>query len=416
MATESLEQRTAGERERRGGGRETKHGELTAALREMLASMRPGDRLPTQEELMRRFQVSDTTVLRSLDALKREGRIVRRQGSGTFVAETPAARTGTDDFGGGVAAAPVHQQTGLVVVMTLPSDGPLFSDLLQAVESNLRRYDLAPVLVVDVDPEARVRRAREHWSRGGVLGAIHVGSARLPDLGDLPTILIGEADADHEHNQVSLDNAASGRLVGEYLWNLGHRRIAVARIGTPGQPRTEGVDHLRVAGIRALWEQRGGVWRDDWQIAHPFLLRLGGEERRSVDVMRSYLEPAFRCAEPPTAIFAVHDEMATVAIRALETMGLRVPDDVSVVGFNDSGTLAAYFRPSLTTVRTPSPALGALAVHLFQDLLSHPDQKPRSVRLPPELIVRESTAPPPFREGPPEEPSALPIPAFRNEF
>jgi LacI family transcriptional regulator len=86
--------------------------------------------------------------------------------------------------------------------------------------------------------------------------------------------------------------------------------------------------------------------------------------------------------------------MALVAIRALEEMGKRVPEDVSVVGFNDSGTLAMCFRPSVTTVRTPCPALGMLAVHLFRELLDNPSRKPRSVRLPAEIIVRESTAPP----------------------
>ena len=95
-------------------------------------------------------------------------------------------------------------------------------------------------------------------------------------------------------------------------------------------------------------------------------------------------------------IFAAHDEMAIVTIRALEDMGLSVPGDVSVVGFNDSGTLAAFFRPALTTVRTPTPALGTLAVHLLNDLLRDPGNRPRSIRLPPEIVVRESTGPAPF--------------------
>jgi DNA-binding LacI/PurR family transcriptional regulator len=111
--------------------------------------------------------------------------------------------------------------------------------------------------------------------------------------------------------------------------------------------------------------------------------------------MRSYLEPLFFQKETaPTAIFATHDELATVAIRALEALGQRVPEDTSVMGFNDLGMLAAYFRPTLTTVRTPVATLGMLAVHQLMDLLRNPRQKPRSIRLPAEMIVRESTAPP----------------------
>lgn len=363
----------------------TKHHELTAALRELVAGMRPGDKLPTQEALMRQFRVSDTTVLRSLEDLKREGRIVRRQGSGTFVADLPTP-----------SAPPELGERGkMVAVLSRPSSSPFFADVIQAVEANLCLHDMAPLLIVDADRERRLQRARAYWTRGEILGAIHIGSAILAGLGDLPSVMIGETDVDREFCQVSLDNFAAGQRVGDYFWDLGHRRIVVLTIGGTVTSRSEGVDHLRIAGIRRQWETHGGTWRDDWQIVHPFLVRLDGEERRGIPVMRSYLEPIFRSPEPPTAVFAAHDEMAIVAIRVLEEMGLRVPEDVSVVGFNDSGTLAAYFRPSLTTVRTPSASFGTLAVHLLQETLRHPENRPRSIRLPAEIIVRESTGPAP---------------------
>src|SRR5436305_10969084 len=71
---------------------QTKHEELTRTLRDLAASLGPGERFPSQSELMRRFQVSDRTVLRSLDDLSRAGWIVRRRGSGTFVAEREPER------------------------------------------------------------------------------------------------------------------------------------------------------------------------------------------------------------------------------------------------------------------------------------------------------------------------------------
>jgi DNA-binding LacI/PurR family transcriptional regulator len=286
----------------------------------------------------------------------------------------------------------------MVAVLARPSTSAFFADMIQAVEANLNRMGMAPVLILDSDVERRIERGREYFANQQVVGAIHIGSAPLKGAGDMPTILVGESDYEREFCQVSLDNTAAGRRVGEYLWDLGHRGTVVVTIKAagPDDPAPlQGVDRIRVAGIRALWEERGGEWKEEWQIAHPFLLQPG--DNRAVGVMRSYLEPLFLHpkGEPPTAIFAAHDEMATVAIRALESMGLRVPDDVSVIGFNDTGTLATYFRPALTTVRTPSPTLGTLAVHLFLDLLQHPERRPRSVRLPAEIIIRESTAPPP---------------------
>jgi DNA-binding LacI/PurR family transcriptional regulator len=367
----------------------------------MIVGMRPGDRLPPQDELMRRFEVSDTTVLRSLTDLQRAGLIVRRQGSGTYVADReptgPAAETIPS------LAAAAMNRTGMVAVLAQPSESAFFADMIQAVESNLNRVGMAPLLILDPDVGRRIRRAREYAAVHQVIGAIQIGSASLEGAGDLPIILVGESEYEREFCQVSLDNFGAGRRVGEYLWDLGHRGTVVVTIkgaGASDPASAPGVDRFRVAGIRNLWQERGGVWNESWQIAHPFLLNPG--DSRAVGVMRSYLEPLFLSSETetPTAIFAAHDEMATVAIRALEEMGLRVPDDVSVIGFNDSGTLATYFRPALTTVRTPSPTLGTLAVHLLLDLLQHPDRRPRSVRLPAEIIIRESTAPPPQAVNP----------------
>lgn len=380
-AVMAMKANTDGQPASTGSGTGSKHSELTAALRKKVAQMQPGDRLPTQDELMRQFGVSDTTVLRSLSDLRREGRIVRRQGSGTFVADAPPKETSP-------------ARTGMVAVLASQNSHLFFSEMIHAVEASLNANDFAPVLIMDRNKDRRMERAAEFWKRGEIIGAIHIGSVALEEHDDMPTILIGESDNDRDHSQVSLDNVAAGRLVGEYLWDLGHRRVSVITLEqTPHPTFFEGVDHMRVAGLRNLWEERGGKWDKAAEIVHPYLLRP--DDPRAVGVMRSYLEPLFSTVEnQPTAVFAVHDEMATVAIRALEELGLRVPEDVSVMGFNDMGMLAAYFRPSLTTVRTPAATLGTLAVHQLLDLLRHPSQKPRSIRLPAEIVIRESTAPP----------------------
>jgi DNA-binding LacI/PurR family transcriptional regulator len=359
----------------------SKHSELTAALQQKITQMRPGDRLPTQEELMRQFGVSDTTVLRSLSDLRREGIIVRRQGSGTFVAEVTQTKT---SFVG----------SGMVAVLASQNSNLFFSEMIHAVDTSLNANELAPVLILDRNKNRRIERALEFWKRGEIVGAIHIGSVTLEQQSEIPTILIGESEREHDFNQVSLDNSGAGRLVGEYLWDIGHRRVSVITLEQSSFPATfQGVDHIRVAGLRHLWEERGGTWNPAMEIVHPVLLR--SEDTRAVGVMRSYLEPLFRMKEiAPTALFATHDEMATVAIRALEDLGHRVPEDVSVMGFNDIGMLPAYFRPALTTVRTPVETLGMLGVHQLVDLLRNPHQKPRSIRLPAEIIVRDSTASP----------------------
>jgi LacI family repressor for deo operon, udp, cdd, tsx, nupC, and nupG len=99
--------------------------------------------------------------------------------------------------------------------------------------------------------------------------------------------------------------------------------------------------------------------------------------------------------EPPTAVLCGNDEMAYGAIRALYKMGLSVPEDVSVVGFDDQN-LAEFYNPPLTTVNIPRHELGRRAAQEMLDQLAGRDV-PREVVLPTRLVVRESTAPPPAR-------------------
>jgi LacI family transcriptional regulator len=94
-----------------------------------------------------------------------------------------------------------------------------------------------------------------------------------------------------------------------------------------------------------------------------------------------------------TAVVAGHDRVALGIYDVLVQRGLRCPDDISVVGFNDM-PLMDKMQPPLTTVRVPHHEIGQEAARLLLDLLAEPDRPPRSVLLRPTLVVRASTAPP----------------------
>jgi DNA-binding LacI/PurR family transcriptional regulator len=106
-----------------------------------------------------------------------------------------------------------------------------------------------------------------------------------------------------------------------------------------------------------------------------------------------------RLPEPPTAIVAASDAMAAGALSALAARGLRVPGDVSVVGFDDL-PLATAVDPPLTTVRADPVALGAAAAHALVALIADGDA-PRRLSVPVELVVRESSGAPPWPTGSP---------------
>ena len=102
--------------------------------------------------------------------------------------------------------------------------------------------------------------------------------------------------------------------------------------------------------------------------------------------------------DPPTAIFASNDVMAMGAMDAVRSRGLRVPEDISILGFDDIPQ-AAMVRPALTTVRQPLEQMGRLATQMLIDQLKHPDKEINRIELPTELVVRGSTNPPKDRVG-----------------
>jgi len=116
---------------------------------------------------------------------------------------------------------------------------------------------------------------------------------------------------------------------------------------------------------------------------------------------REHLKQALRGLlegdDPPTAFFTSHDFLAVALLNTFSAMGIRVPEEVSVVGFDDLPLIASHHHPSLTTVRMPCPALAGLAVQTLQEAVQFPALPKRRLRLPGEFVIRESTGPCPSR-------------------
>jgi LacI family transcriptional regulator len=106
----------------------------------------------------------------------------------------------------------------------------------------------------------------------------------------------------------------------------------------------------------------------------------------------------FDLENPPTAIFASNDVMAMAAMDAVRERGLKAPEDISILGFDDIPQ-ASRVRPALTTVRQPLEQMGRVATQMLLEILKHPENKPDRIELPTELIIRDSTAKPKDRSG-----------------
>uniref|UniRef100_UPI003D81C6A6 Ancestral LacI Transcription Factor n=1 Tax=Escherichia coli TaxID=562 RepID=UPI003D81C6A6 len=264
-----------------------------------------------------------------------------------------------------------------VVTTGLSFYGP--SQILVGIERAAREHGYSLLLAtVHEDPdevEEAINTLRERRVDGIIIVAPHNSEeeAQLAQEAGVPPVVFLSAQPPGVPT-VSVDQYAGARLATEHLLDLGHRRIALI---TGPQDWLEARERLQ--GWREALAEAGlpppAVLQGDWSAASGY------------EAARQLLEqPDF------TAIFAANDQMALGVLRALHERGLRVPDDVSVVGFDDIPE-SAYFHPPLTTVRQDFEELGRQAVEQLLEMIEGEEPPPPAV-LPPELIVRESTAPP----------------------
>lgn len=192
-----------------------------------------------------------------------------------------------------------------------------------------------------------------------------------------PIVNACEVISNGPHPTISLDNLAAAKAMTEHLIALGHRRIGLIK-GSRTSPLT--LD--RLAGYRKALREAGIRFDKDLVCHGDFTLKAGFVGASKM----------LAIADRPTAFFCENDEMAIGALKRIREEGLRVPEDISLVGFDDI-PMANYCDPPLTTISQPAEAFGEKAVEMLIMLI---DKKPipeRHVVLPFELTPRASSAP-----------------------
>lgn len=274
-----------------------------------------------------------------------------------------------------------------VVVLVPNIANPFFAEIIRGIEQVGQQHGYA-VLLGDTegreDREAYYVGLVETRQADGVI-QLH---PRLPKAArgangslEIPLVNACEYIENAPCPRVGIDNAAAAREMTEYLLKLGHRRIGVV-LGPDSSPLTR----ERLRGYKlALRAAR---------IAPDVALIEQGDFTMSSGHVAA--EKLFKIKHPPTAIFCFNDEMALGAIRFLKSTGRSVPQDVSVVGFDDI-EFASFCDPPLTTIEQPTREIGHKAMSLLFDLLNGGKAEPGMHTLPSKLIVRDSAAPPPRR-------------------
>ncbi len=264
---------------------------------------------------------------------------------------------------------------------------PFFADVLAAMETKVAAEGYA-VRIGDSagDPEREVdilrgyERHRVHGVLLAPIGEVPDQVKRLRHRG-VPVVLVDRGVDDPDFCAVGVDDVTGGRLAVAHLTERGHRRIAF--VGGPGS--------LPQVRDRLLGAKLASAGYGD-QLRLRTLLTTVLDVPAGLKAAATLV--ALKPSERPTAVFAANDLLAIGVLQGLAAVGLRVPDDVALVGYDDID-LAALADVPLTTVRQPRAALGAEATRLLLaeigDAATGLEHEHRQVRFVPELVVRESS-------------------------
>ncbi|MEQ3549146.1 LacI family DNA-binding transcriptional regulator [Pseudonocardia nematodicida] len=279
-----------------------------------------------------------------------------------------------------------RRRTGLVDVVLDRLDSFWAMEVLRGAEIEARRTDRQVVLNTSENEAPGSRAWLDRLAARGSDGVVVVvgyqdqeTAARLAALEARVVLLDPVGGTDPAFPTVGATNWAGGLSAVEHLIALGHRRIGIIS----GPPRLSS-SQQRVDGYRAAL-RRAGIEVDDDLVHYGDFLVGGG--RRGAAALAAL-------DDPPTAIFAGADMQAVGVYSEADRRGLRVPEDLSVVGFDDIA-LCEHLRPSLTTVRQPLARMAAEAVRLALDEpRTDADGAAPRLELATDLVVRSSTAPP----------------------
>lgn len=282
-----------------------------------------------------------------------------------------------------VSARRLRTRRSMNVLMVVRDVGnPFYLDILKGIEATARA---AGYSVLMGNTENDPGREIEYFDmlRDGHADGMILMTGKLPqDLRDeaapdAPVVVALEAIEGSGLPHIQIDNAAAAREAVHHLVDLGHRRIAHI-----AGPIPEIMATLRRDGYRQAMAEAGLPIPEGYEQRGDYLLQSGQHLCRAL----------FELPEPPSAIFVANDEMAYGAIHELRRLGLDVPKDVSVVGFDDLYLSAAFFPP-LTTISQPRAEIGRQAMTILLGMLGGEPGPTKPVEMPVTLQIRGTTAP-----------------------
>jgi LacI family transcriptional regulator len=264
----------------------------------------------------------------------------------------------------------------------LDGGNPFFQDVAEGIEN---AADAADLSLFVCNSGGRAERESKHLDRlvqqrvqGILITPVDPDAPHLADIArrGIPFVMVDRLSSTGGHCSVAVDDVLGGRIAVEHLIDRGHERVAFV-----GGPSSIGQVRERYQGAREVWAEFGRP-ADDLIHLPTEALTVSGERLAGLPARRR-----------PTAAFCANDLLALGLLQHAVTAGLRVPDDLAIVGFDDIDFAAAAAVP-LTSVRQPRQELGRTAARLVLDEATNPDHEHEQATFVPALVARASTGAP----------------------
>ncbi len=328
----------------------------------------PGDQLPSENQLCTQYGVSVTTARRALLELVKEGVVQRKAGVGTMVA--PQVRQARLSF---ISIDYVNDAWRHI--------SSAMGEVTAGIGEYAWQHDAALNIIGIGEDEAAtyLRGLTEERSVDGVLlrtaNDIHEEYLEILEQAGLPYVVIKRHIPGREMNCVISDDILGARIATSHLLSLGHNRIGFVC----AKPHIT-LGRERLTGYRTALMAEGIGFDSALVRQEPhFTMEMGYRAVKSL----------LQAPAPPSAIFVASDTMALGGYQAAWDLGLRIPDDVAFVGYDDLAS-AAVLQPPLTTIRTSYYDFGRLATQLLLDIIDGRELAPQRRVIQPTLVVRES--------------------------
>lgn len=278
-------------------------------------------------------------------------------------------------------------RTYTIGVIAAEIGDPYGSTVISGIESYLRKHDFFYLTVVHRHDKKLLESYSQLLLQRGVEGFITIDtSIEQPLL--LPAVAVAGHRPVEGVTNIVIDHRKAARLALQHLVDLGHRNIAFMK----GPPVSSDAED-RWASIMAVARELGLA------VQPALTVQLEGEDvaRAPENAIRWGKELLAR-RRPFTAVFTYNDNVAVAVMRVLQEAGLRIPEDVSVIGFDDIQA-AAYTNPPLTTVRQPLRRMGEIAARTLLDRIEGRAEYVAEIAIEPQFIVRESAGRPPGKDS-----------------